>query len=235
MELREYYEFRELESDKFLVALKDVFDGRDIIEMMYCFSCGKVELIGIDSSEIVETTKKVERPIDLGPPIQIEPLPAEKEIKLSGRRPNPLVDIDEILKLIPGKSVLSDVYDKIGDPYALHKLELGVAFNYHSADKNFPHIILIDARYELVKMVAIHNDDLTFELDRLENAYGSRELAAQFDWQEHWLFETPGVGFITEERSDHNILYLQYFETRIGFNRYLELEGFSKAIFLHEN
>ena len=191
-----------------------------------CPNCGDIKPAQIDQvREFIEAEKLEER-------IKIVQDFAKDGIKLSSN--DDVVaetDIDDILKIQPGVYLLSDVYEKIGRPYMAVRSDHGISLYYHSAEANYPHIVLIDPLYKLVKMVAIHNDHLTFELERLENAYGSPELAAQFEWQEHWLFESPGVGYIAEERVDEHILYLQYFEPRIGFNRYLELEGYMSAIF----
>ena len=190
-----------------------------------CPNCGNIVPAKIDDVELEAKAQKLE---DL---IKTVDDFSHEGIELSLNDVVEETDIDDILKLHPGASLLNDVFEKIGRPYSAERSNHGISLYYHSAEESYPHIVLIDPRYQLVKMIAIHNDHLTFELERLVNAYGSPEFAAQFEWQEHWLFESPGVAYIAEERVDEHILYLQYFETRIGFNRYLELEGYSGAIF----
>lgn len=141
-------------------------------------------------------------------------------------------DLNELLKIEPGKMGMEEVILKLGNPFAKNKLKNDILLCYPSADPSNPHSILIDSRYKVVKLVAIHNDNGAFDLDNLGTAYGQQEFVTRTDGFEFWIYEAHGVAKVTEGFSDEAILFVQFFEKRLDMNRYMELNCFFEETFM---
>lgn len=145
---------------------------------------------------------------------------------------NAPTELNKLLKIEPGKSVLDGVVVKLGSPFAKHKLKTGILLCYHSDDPHNPHSILVDPRYKVVKLVAIHNDNEAFDLNNLGDAYGQEEFVARTDGFEFWIYEAHGVAKVTEGFSDEAILFVQFFEKRLDMNHYMEMNCFLEETFM---
>ncbi|MEM8863782.1 MAG: hypothetical protein AAGD96_36190 [Chloroflexota bacterium] len=225
--------FSDNSPDTVLGALGELLPDHSELSFYLCESCGKIEFVSPPPPHTPITNAQDDPSLaNLGPAVSITPVPQDLDILLdhSGLR-NP-TDLNDLLKLVPGQSTLNDVYEKVGFPFAYHKIETAVVLCFRSAVSHHPHTILIDSIYAQVKLIAIHNDHFSFNLDNLETAYGHKEFVMREHGHEFWMFEPSGVAYLTQGVDDEEILYVQFFESRLDMNRYMELDGFFEETFM---
>jgi hypothetical protein len=212
--------FNEDPRRRILGNLGDLFVNQECFKVYACPRCGKTEFF----TSVVTSSVQ---PIQANQNVTVAPLELDISVAATGSVPKHT----DLLKLEPGKDSLEDVYNTLGYPINSQRTEQGAALCYPSEDEMNPHVVLVDDRYHLVRMVAVCNFLDMFTLEELEQSYGLRELADTIDGYEYWLFEGKGAAFVVEGRNDHDILYVQFFEPHLSLEDYLTVDGYSQATF----
>lgn len=214
--------FNEDSRKRILGNLGDLFVNQENLKVYACPGCGKVEFF-------TATPTPSAHPVPVNRSLPVEPLKLDLEIVVVESTSIP--DHTDLLKLEPGKDRLEDVYNTLGYPINSQITEQGTVLCYPSEDKMNPHVVLVDDQYQLVRMVAVCNYLDIFTLEGLEQSYGQRELADTISGYEYWFFEGKGAAFVVEGRNDHDILYVQFFESHLNLADYLTVDGYSQATF----
>lgn len=211
------------------------------LDVYGCPNCGKVELVASELDDDEQLTAAMENENRSAnetpradPPLRVAAAEVTLAETIQLDTPQQIIrpHIDDFALITPGRTVVEDVYARLGLPIATHNLANGLVLCYLSADEGNPHVVLVDEVSQIVRMVAVHNDHDHFNLDDLEVKFGLRELAALIDGHEHWLFEDNQVAFIAEGRADHAILYVQFLENGHSLGSYQAVEGYANEVFV---
>lgn len=181
-------------------------------ELYHCEICGQ---LGYYSADQIVTIQRI-----------VLPVPEHFSKHLLDQNYSAPTNLNNLLKIAVGESMLSDVIEQIGRPFAKHRVDAGHLLCYFSEEPSYPHSILIDPIDGVVKLVSIHNDSGAFDLRNLGNAYGQREIVNRAEEFEMWMYATHGVAFVAVRDTEEEILFVQFFEKEITNSRYLEMNCF---------
>ena len=179
-----------------------------------CGSCGKLEF----SDQSPKSYQKK------GKSRQFNKVPRVDQILLGEERDTTSVDVSTLLKLSPGTSTLQQAIVTLSDPISKKSMESGIVVDFKSFTPDRPHRLLIDPIYQDIKFMAVYNDHNSFDLNNLSNAYGECQFADYIQNHKFWFFKGFGVAFATHQIADQKVEYVQFFENRIDFDRYIELQ-----------
>ena len=214
--------FNEDSRKRILGNLGDLLVNQESFKVYACPRCGKTEFFTATQPQLV-------RPVPVNRSLPVEQI--ELDLDMMVVESTSIPDHTDLLKLEPGKDGLEEVYNTLGYPINSQLTPHGTALCYPSEDALNPHVVLVDDKYQLVRLVAVYNHLDIFTLEGLEQTYGLRELADTIDGYEYWLFEGKGVAFVVEGRNDHDILYVQFFEPHLSLADYLAVDGSSQETF----
>lgn len=201
-----------------------LMDSRMTNKVYMCKTCGKLEFPEI-AANINEQKKRK------GALVKFEKISASEAILLETETLAAPAEINTLLKIIPRKINLQQVITKLHNPIKKQVLESGILLDFKSFTPDRPHKILIDPVYQDVKFLAIYNDHHAFDLQNLSDAYGDFKYVIQIEDFRFWFFENAGVAFATYTNSDQDVGYVQFFESRLTIEQYVENQCFFEETF----
>ena len=135
--------------------------------------------------------------------------------------------VSDLLKIKPGITTLDKVNKLIGLPYRYYILGETAVICYRSEDPFQPHILLVDQQNNIVRMLAVSNQD-RYTSASLQHDFGTPQVLGEINQYKHFFFESKGVAYIAV---DEKVLYVQFFEPKIRLIDYIKADGYSVEIF----
>ena len=164
------------------------------------------------------------------------PVP-ELDIRLSNSANLTSASCQQLGKLIPTKTSITDIYKLIGLPNYTRKFPNGVTIQYQSKNSKFPHVILINQITGQISFVAISNrSDNCFALESLKAQYGEPTIACTSysdggKYQADFLFFARGGIAADVATIDNHIDYVQLLPSNMTIAEYQDNDCFQTQMF----